>query len=503
MGREGVVGDEVACLAGEADRIFKVVGDPEVHQALREAQYAAWAVPAHAILMGSLHIVDTALLGLNVLESEPHRDRVIGGQVKEVTVLMGRSGLSDHGRLVEVLHVDRAHRFVEADGGQLREFASVLHEAFKPRVVLPHLLKLFERVGIVLVFVVNFGLRHRWDDVLNEALLVRAEFTQFVGVEEAGDGDVAVEAELMVESGGVLFEGCVVHHGASWRGWLINPLDFVHFFAEKIMKTIMFRFHLHAYGEFSPRHPWGRTVWPHHDLLFVHEGGLLVKPEIGAPIELEAGEGVLIFPETPFVISSGAGRKRARASVQHFEVLAGAPLVGGFSKLRDQRAGVARRSGPPDLVLSKDVARAIDMATVEPSVEGHAMREALLLLILGRFLAGATTGKAGSREFHLLLEWVRAQAVGGLTPRAVADHCEVSASTLRRRFQQELGMSPGQFLLKLRMNEAKRLLRETLRPIKEIAVHCGYGSAIAFHRAFQESFGMTPRNYRLGNQVRG
>ena len=53
------------------------------------------------------------------------------------------------------------------------------------------------------------------------------------------------------------------------------------------------------------------------------------------------------------------------------------------------------------------------------------------------------------------------------------------------------------------MNEAKRLLRETLAPVKEIAVRSGYGSAIAFHRAFHASHGMTPRACRLDKQVRG
>ena len=66
-----------------------------------------------------------------------------------------------------------------------------------------------------------------------------------------------------------------------------------------------------------------------------------------------------------------------------------------------------------------------------------------------------------------------------------------------------MGVSPGVFLLQLRMNEAKRLLRETLAPVKEIAVRSGYGSAIAFHRAFHASHGMTPRAYRLDKQVRG
>lgn len=57
-------------------------------------------------------------------------------------------------------------------------------------------------------------------------------------------------------------------------------------------------------------------------------------------------------------------------------------------------------------------------------------------------------------------------------------------------------MSPLQLLHKLRLDEAIRLLRETTRPIGEIALHTGWCDQSAFTRNFSRYTGISPGRYR-------
>ncbi|MFZ7943125.1 helix-turn-helix domain-containing protein [Neobacillus sp. 19] len=49
----------------------------------------------------------------------------------------------------------------------------------------------------------------------------------------------------------------------------------------------------------------------------------------------------------------------------------------------------------------------------------------------------------------------------------------------------------------IRMKEAKRLLIETRKPIKEISILSGYQNANYFSRMFRELIGMSPRDFRM------
>lgn len=65
-----------------------------------------------------------------------------------------------------------------------------------------------------------------------------------------------------------------------------------------------------------------------------------------------------------------------------------------------------------------------------------------------------------------------------------------------RQFAALRGISPGQFLLELRMQEAVRLVRDTRLPVHEIAARCGYSSSNYFCKAFRKSFGVAPGAFR-------
>jgi AraC-like DNA-binding protein len=78
----------------------------------------------------------------------------------------------------------------------------------------------------------------------------------------------------------------------------------------------------------------------------------------------------------------------------------------------------------------------------------------------------------------------------------LATRAGVHRRMLERLFIAEVGMSLGEWRQRLRLHHALRLLAEK-RPVAEIALASGYGSAPAFIAVFKRHFGVTPHQYRL------
>lgn len=90
-------------------------------------------------------------------------------------------------------------------------------------------------------------------------------------------------------------------------------------------------------------------------------------------------------------------------------------------------------------------------------------------------------------------------AVGGRLGRAPLG---VSTRTLARRFADQLGTSPGAWLLARRVAEARALLEETDLPVEAIAARVGLASAVNLRRRFHHQVGTTPGAYRRASRVR-
>ncbi len=85
----------------------------------------------------------------------------------------------------------------------------------------------------------------------------------------------------------------------------------------------------------------------------------------------------------------------------------------------------------------------------------------------------------------------------------VAACLHMSASSLTRSMQKELGMSFGEYLTALRIEKASCLLANTEQKMYEIAENCGYGSQHYFSRVFRKQRGETPQTYRKTKRGKG
>lgn len=84
----------------------------------------------------------------------------------------------------------------------------------------------------------------------------------------------------------------------------------------------------------------------------------------------------------------------------------------------------------------------------------------------------------------------------GITTEQVADWVGVSRTHFSKTFTRCIGDRPANYLMKLRMNEARTLLISTSYQIKEIALSLGYSDPYSFSRAFTKWYRTSPHNYR-------
>jgi AraC family transcriptional activator FtrA len=94
-----------------------------------------------------------------------------------------------------------------------------------------------------------------------------------------------------------------------------------------------------------------------------------------------------------------------------------------------------------------------------------------------------------------LLEWATSQ-LDTLTVGGLAERAGLSSRTLARRFTEQLGTSPGQWLLDQRLDATRVLLEQTDLPVEAIATRVGLASAVNLRRRFRAHLSTTPGAYR-------
>ncbi|GAB2792213.1 GlxA family transcriptional regulator [Halomonas shantousis] len=84
-----------------------------------------------------------------------------------------------------------------------------------------------------------------------------------------------------------------------------------------------------------------------------------------------------------------------------------------------------------------------------------------------------------------------------LTTHELAEHLGISRRQLERLFKKHLQAVPSRYYLDLRLQEARKLLRETERAVGDIALATGFSSGAHFSTAYRNHYGISPRDERL------
>lgn len=124
-----------------------------------------------------------------------------------------------------------------------------------------------------------------------------------------------------------------------------------------------------------------------------------------------------------------------------------------------------------------------------------AMRDTLMMQVLiqiGRMGAAARTeGEAEDPKLRQVLSYINEHLNEELTVDALAEQVYLSRYHFMRLFKAQTGSTVHAYVRQKRLLCAARLIREGV-PAGKAAADSGFGDYSAFHRAFKESFGISP-----------
>ncbi|KTR99219.1 HTH-type transcriptional activator RhaS [Pantoea sp. ICBG 985] len=132
------------------------------------------------------------------------------------------------------------------------------------------------------------------------------------------------------------------------------------------------------------------------------------------------------------------------------------------------------------------------------SLERQAQQEQhfLQLLVLLREAAQNDQAQDQDARLHRLLDWLNAHYSEEIAWEALADRFCLSLRTLHRQMKQQTGSTPQRYLNRLRLLQARHLLRHSEMRITDIAYQCGFGDSNHFSTLFRREFGCAPRMAR-------
>ncbi|ORB58622.1 AraC family transcriptional regulator [Mycobacteroides saopaulense] len=133
-------------------------------------------------------------------------------------------------------------------------------------------------------------------------------------------------------------------------------------------------------------------------------------------------------------------------------------------------------------VLANDVAR---YCVVPPWREGGQAQ------FIDRPLPECTGDSTASAR-----HWAMANLTEPLTVQQLAERCRMSVRTFNRRFRDETGLSPGDWVRQQRVECARALLESHDLAVDEVARRSGLGSAANLRHHLRRGLGMSPTHYR-------
>jgi transcriptional regulator GlxA family with amidase domain len=101
-----------------------------------------------------------------------------------------------------------------------------------------------------------------------------------------------------------------------------------------------------------------------------------------------------------------------------------------------------------------------------------------------------------SDRFGLLVGWILEHLDADLSLESLAERAAMSPRNFSRTFRVELGASPGSFVERARLDEARRLLEDTRMGVEQVAARCGLGTSESLRRLFVKRLRVSPSAYR-------
>jgi AraC-like DNA-binding protein len=232
----------------------------------------------------------------------------------------------------------------------------------------------------------------------------------------------------------------------------------------------------------------------------------------GAELRLEAGQALLVPPQTPHAERVGAGGSvdKEGAAFRNLVVYADGATVSCHvaHEAARGRPGILHLEASRHAQAARIAAWLDDAAGLADAPDGDSpwvatQRRALVAAATAATLRavdapGAEPEPALIARVRLLVRNQLGDATLGV--RGLAAQCGCTPDHLSQLFRRSTGEALAGHIVRLRMERAAHLLRTTRLAGKEIAWACGYTSPSYFVRSFRAAFATTPRAWR-GTEV--
>jgi AraC family transcriptional regulator len=218
-----------------------------------------------------------------------------------------------------------------------------------------------------------------------------------------------------------------------------------------------------------------------------------------------------IRPGSLFLTMAGApyAFKWKRLSSEPLEVvllLLGMPIFdAALQELygdRAQEAHFRNTSGAEDAQLVSLLA-CLRRELAQPNASAllvRGMADAIAVHLARRYVDVGATNLEGSAlpayKLRLVTLWMAEHLAEPFSLATLANIAGISEFHFNRLFRKATGMPPSQYQIKLRMESARRLLRETATSVVDIANEVGYSNPSHFAQQFRKETGFTPSDYR-------
>lgn len=114
--------------------------------------------------------------------------------------------------------------------------------------------------------------------------------------------------------------------------------------------------------------------------------------------------------------------------------------------------------------------------------------------------ADASKLAIGQAKIKRIQEYIQANMADPIALNDLARQAELSEYHFCRVFKKATQLSPYQYLLRQRIQQACTHLERDRLSVQEIAFACGFGDAVQFSRHFRKLMGMTPTAYRVASE---
>ncbi|MEU0333124.1 helix-turn-helix domain-containing protein [Streptomyces sp. NPDC006193] len=259
-------------------------------------------------------------------------------------------------------------------------------------------------------------------------------------------------------------------------------------------------------GAFTVRAPYGLDA--------LADAGTIVLPGVAEPPEALPGAVAQALRE-----AAANGTRIASICVGAF-LLAATGLLDGLRATTHWAAATRLAERHPEVTVDPNVlyvdngqfltsagaAAALDMCLhmirkdFGSAVAAHAARMSVMPLEReggqAQFIVHDLPPAPAGATLEPLLAWLEEHCDRDHTLDEIAARAGMSARTLNRRFREQTGTTPLQWLHRARVRRAQYLLEATDHPVERIAARVGFGSPTAFRERFRKVAGTSPQAYR-------